>query len=330
MKTTFAAVGILVFLSFGCGHHSQPEPQPSLAGPVVTQPMSVRELGTRLDLAVVQSSPQMAELQGDGIRVRVFPEPASFVYIGDRPVVKTSGIVARGNEIYVPAEVETKLREKLPAPAAAAPGGGSGGSGRTANSPWTGQLPRIGQVRGILGRRVVIDAGHGGKDPGTHAKNGMREKDLTLAMASAVGNRLSQRGVKVLMTRRNDVFVELDERARLSNSFRTDLFVSIHADWNPAAWKEGHSIILPQSGDGRANLAARCISQAMVSAGSHSHIVRMDNRGLVVLKKTAGPSILIELGFLSNTTDAGQLGNAAFRQRLADAIALGIEDYLRR
>ena len=136
--------------------------------------------------------------------------------------------------------------------------------------------------------------------------------------------------MQVLLTRPNDKFVELDERARLANNFHADLFVSIHADWNPSSWKEGHSILLPQWNDTRATLAARCVSRAMQSAGSACHIIRRDTRGLIVLKKTKGPSILVEMGFLSNAEDARQLASGSYRGRLAEAIAAGIADYLAR
>ena len=164
MIRRIAAVGLLVAIASGCAEQARPaKPAPALRATAVYEPVSVHDLGGRLGMSVVQSGPRMAELRGQGAVVKVFPEPASWIYVNDRPVVKSGGIVSRGNVIYVPADVEGKVREKLPAAEAA-------------------QLPRIGQTpyRSPGGRRVVIDAGHGGKDPGTHARSGMREKDLTL------------------------------------------------------------------------------------------------------------------------------------------------------
>jgi len=177
----------------------------------------------------------------------------------------------------------------------------------------------------IIRGRVVIDPGHGGKDPGAQIP-GLNEESLNLAVSRAVARRLSERGVTVVLTRNSDVFIELADRAAAGS--HADLFVSIHADSNPSPDKIGHSIILPQSGDRRATEAGRYIDRQMAAAGSPSHIVRMDNRGLLVLRQARCPAILIELGFLSNRTEAARLASPAYQERLAQGIADGILTYL--
>jgi N-acetylmuramoyl-L-alanine amidase len=132
--------------------------------------------------------------------------------------------------------------------------------------------------------------------------------------------------VTVVMTRESDVFIDLYSRA--AASARADLFVAIHADANSDPQKFGHSILLPQSGDARAAQAGQCIDRDMVASGSPSHVVRVDNRGLIVLKEARCPALLVELGFLSNPREARRLDSAAYREHLAEGIANGICEYL--
>lgn len=175
--------------------------------------------------------------------------------------------------------------------------------------------------------RVILDPGHGGKDSGAEAGD-IVEKWLVLEVATAAADELRRRGVTVLMTRRNDTFVELEDRANAANNFRADLFVAIHADSNPSPLKLGHSILLPQSGNSRAGAAAQWLDRGLTAAGSPSYTIRQDNRGLYVLRHITCPAILLEMGFLSNPVEAGLLRNPAYRHLLSQAIAKGVIDYL--
>lgn len=177
--------------------------------------------------------------------------------------------------------------------------------------------------------RVVIDPGHGGKDPGAMITS-VQEKVINLAVGVAVAQQLKQQGVDVVMTRRTDVFIELADRAGMANEYGADLFVSIHSDFNPNPEKIGHSILLAQSGNPKAAVAAQLIDARMRAAGSPTCAVRRDDRGLVVLNRTTGPAILVELGFLSNRTEALRLRSADYQAALASGVAQGIVDYLSR
>jgi N-acetylmuramoyl-L-alanine amidase len=84
----------------------------------------------------------------------------------------------------------------------------------------------------LLSKRIVIDPGHGGKDPGAIARGGLQEKSLVLEIARGLRERLSQLGVQVVMTRSADIFVPLEGRAEIANKSRADLFISIHANAN--------------------------------------------------------------------------------------------------
>lgn len=120
-------------------------------------------------------------------------------------------------------------------------------------------LPR---VTGPAGRPlVVIDAGHGGHDPGASGADGTREKDLTLALARAIRDELLAGGrVRVALTREDDRFLVLDERAQVARGLKADLFISVHADSAPGSDASGATIYtLSEVASGRtaAALAAR-------------------------------------------------------------------------
>ena len=102
--------------------------------------------------------------------------------------------------------------------------------GATASAPATSGE---GEGSGRPVRRIVVDAGHGGLDPGAIGPTGVREKDVTLAISKRLERRLRKAGFEVLMTRTNDRYVALEERTAIANGKRGDLFVSIHANANP-------------------------------------------------------------------------------------------------
>jgi N-acetylmuramoyl-L-alanine amidase len=108
-------------------------------------------------------------------------------------------------------------------------------------------------------RRIVVDAGHGGYDPGAIGPSGVREKDVTLAMSRKLAQRLKQAGFEVVMTRSDDRYVALEERTAIANASKGDLFVSIHANANPRRNLAGvETWILNVADDRYANrLAAR-------------------------------------------------------------------------
>ena len=174
---------------------------------------------------------------------------------------------------------------------------------------------------------MIVDAGHGGHDPGTISASGIQEKNINLRVAAKVARLLEQRGIGVVMTRWQDQFIELEERSAIANRRGADLFVSIHADSAPSRSAQGFTVYVATAASTGAYRAAHAINQAMERTG-------MDNRGIReedyrVLVNTECPAALIELGYLSNPEDAAHLADDSFRDRLAEAIADGIEAYLR-
>lgn len=198
-------------------------------------------------------------------------------------------------------------------------------------------------------RTVVLDPGHGGHDRGARSRYGY-EKDFALDIALRVKQRLERRGIKVLMTRSSDVFIPLHERPRVANNTPDSIFVSIHfnaASSNPLA--RGFEIFsvaprgAPATNDSkfsirhlRAEPANVVDTHSTALAGSiyHSMLgnVPMEDRGLkharfAVIRLCTKPSVLVECGFVSNGPESALIGSAAWRQQVADSIAIGIESY---
>lgn len=166
---------------------------------------------------------------------------------------------------------------------------------------------------------VVIDAGHGGKDGGS-VWNGLIEKNLCLDVAKRVETALKTRGIKTVMTRRSDVFVELGQRARLANRVPASIFVSIHFNGSRITMISGGEVYYRSP---RGKSLASSISNAVKSrvTGGTRGIFHSDFK---VLRETSMPAVLVECGYISNKREAARCATPAHRQKLADAIVSGI------
>lgn len=178
-----------------------------------------------------------------------------------------------------------------------------------------------GQVRAASVRfsTVVIDAGHGGKDGGS-VKNHLIEKKLCLDVAKRVETGLKSSGLKVVMTRRSDVFVELEQRARLANRVPSSVFVSIHFNSSRRTSISGTEVYYRSV---RGKVIASAISRSFKSR------VLGGSRGIhygdfKVLRETQMPAVLVECGYISNKREALRCADPAHRQKLADAIVKGL------
>lgn len=180
-------------------------------------------------------------------------------------------------------------------------------------------------AKSIAGKIVIVDAGHGGKDPGTNG-NGVREKDFTLKMAKKVAEKLQAKGCRVIMTRSTDVFIELDARAAAADRYKCDLFVSIHADYIKKSEISGVTVLTGSKATQKSKVAA----QSILSALSASKIAYRGTRSqeLRVCDGHSRPAILIECGYVSNYQDATNLKNTWYQDKLATAIANGVANYL--
>ena len=182
------------------------------------------------------------------------------------------------------------------------------------------------QSDSLEGYTIVLDPGHGGKDPGAIALNGIYEKDLVSDTAVRVADELRNAGATVIVTRNGDYFVSLDNRASISNSYQTDAFVSLHYDSFPTIGVNG---VTTYFGNGSDRGLAQNIQSSLAST------VSLDNRGIMqrdfsVLRGTTAPSVLIELGFISNPNDLAIVQTAAYQNQVATAITDGLVDYFHR
>jgi N-acetylmuramoyl-L-alanine amidase len=169
---------------------------------------------------------------------------------------------------------------------------------------------------------VVVDAGHGGKDNGAFRRYGGAEKAATLDVATRLARKLRESQFRTVMTRSNDVFIPLDERAAISNSQKNAIFVSVHFNDSGRRGIRGfetyyHSPVARP-------LAYRIQQQLMTLPGASNRGVKTAN--FRVLRKAAYPAVLVECGFLSNRKEGAAARSASRRDDLADKIAEAIVD----
>jgi N-acetylmuramoyl-L-alanine amidase len=174
---------------------------------------------------------------------------------------------------------------------------------------------------------VVIDPGHGGRDPGAVGIGGLQEKQINTTISNRVQQQLQAAGITVLMTRSSDVFVDLDARAQYANRAGANLFVSIHANAISMSRPEVNGLETYYFSSGER--LARSIHSAVLRN------VSMRDRGVrtarfYVLRYTTMPSVLVETGFVTGAEDAARFRDPAAVNRIADGIARGILDYLGR
>lgn len=172
--------------------------------------------------------------------------------------------------------------------------------------------------------RVVIDPGHGGKDPGSSAF-GLVEKDLTLDLSKRIKERLEEKGVKAVLTREKDEFIELVDRAEIANGVPGSIFISIHFNGHRDRSIGGTETLYYPGSD-----SARELASYVQSELGRRLVTR--NRGfkperLKVLEATKCTAILVECGFITNRWEAQRCGAEWFRQIVAEEIVQGLLRY---
>jgi N-acetylmuramoyl-L-alanine amidase len=223
------------------------------------------------------------------------------------------------------------------------------------------------RVFGLKVGKVVIDPGHGGKDTGTIGPHGLREKDLVLDVAERLGQLVESRlGSQVVFTRTDDTFIPLEQRTAMANAEKADLFISIHANSSNATSATGVETYYFNFTTEKAALDLATRENATSESSIHDlndllqkavlkakveesrefaqkvqtslqvMSVKMNSRSrdrgvrkapFVVLIGATMPSILAEVGFVSNPRDENVLKKPEQRQKIADALMKGIEQY---
>jgi len=172
--------------------------------------------------------------------------------------------------------------------------------------------------------RIVVDAGHGGKDIGAN-RSGVYEKDLNLSLALMVRDALTAKGFKVYMTRSTDVFLPLPQITAITNQIHPDLFISIHhnASVNPALNGIETYYYTPQSIALARRVQEREINNVAVRDGG------VKQARFYVIHHTDVPAILCEVGYVSNPSELDDLQSIDRKSKTARAIADGVVDYLK-
>lgn len=197
-----------------------------------------------------------------------------------------------------------------------------------------------GSVRGRQGELcVVIDAGHGGEDPGKVGINGAKEKDINLEIAEKVKRYLESNGVRVEMTRESDDGLheagasnkkvqDMKKRIEKIEKIEPDIVVSIHQNSYPQEVIRGAQVFYyTGSGEGQ-ELAEEIQGQLIAKVDPENKRQVKANDSYYLLKKTKVPIVIVECGFLSNRAEAEKLCDPEYQDRVAWAVQLGIMRYL--
>lgn len=279
--------------------------------------ISVSRLANQLDLNVDKNNGSLARLSNAANSVTIFADPNGSVHVNGSQVGGMGDIYIDGDELTLPQPLLADIRRAMkPLPAKPLP-----------RKPVAFVAPPPPRSIG----KVVLDAGHGGKDPGANSATGVQEKQVVLAVTLLVAESLRDQGVTVVLTRKSDVFVELDDRVAIANRARPDLFVSIHADHAANRSANGFTVFAPRRTNttSSSHRAATRVNERMAMVTSNGRGVRRHTANLRVLENTRCPAILIELGFLSNRYEAASLATAAQQRRLAAAITQAVLTHLK-
>ncbi|MDQ0114855.1 N-acetylmuramoyl-L-alanine amidase family protein [Paenibacillus harenae] len=177
---------------------------------------------------------------------------------------------------------------------------------------------------GLPGYTILIDAGHGGKDPGAGGASGEEEKDFTLSLARKVYALLEQDPLyNPYMTRTDDTFIELEERSGYSNELGADAFLSIHGNTFQDSRVSGTETYYDAASSfPLANSIHRKLAGA---TGFPDRGVKQEQ--WKVLEGNESPAILMELGFMTNPEEEAQMLDEAWQDRVAGAIVEGLKEY---
>ena len=175
---------------------------------------------------------------------------------------------------------------------------------------------------------VVIDPGHGGLDPGAIGIGGIRETDVVLEVSKIVKKLLSEKGVKVRLTRKNEVDLDLPQRVSFANRLDSDIFVSIHANASRGKRRDINGLETFYFRGWRGRLLAKRIQKQILRVSPSSPDRGVKQGRFYVIKNTKMPAVLVEIGFLTGKIDARRLDKPAHRKRIAYAISKGILEYL--
>lgn len=189
------------------------------------------------------------------------------------------------------------------------------------------------------GKCVVLDAGHGGMDPGKIGVNGVQEKEINLEIALLVKEYLEAQDVQVVMTRESDGGLydenasnkkvqDMKRRIEIIEQTQPDLTISIHQNSYPEEYVKGAQVFY-YTGSAEGEKIAGLLQKSMVERlDPDNHRQMKANDSYYLLKKTSTPIAIVECGFLSNWEEAEKLCDESYREKVAWSIHIGILQYL--
>ncbi|KQC46193.1 N-acetylmuramoyl-L-alanine amidase [Geobacillus sp. Sah69] len=181
-----------------------------------------------------------------------------------------------------------------------------------------------GPVQALAGKTIVLDAGHGGKDGGAQSVDGIKEKELTLETAKLLKNKLQSYGARVVLTRSSDEYVPLSARVAAARLYQADAFISLHYD--SAADPDASGITIYYYD----RFADYELAQSF--QGLFRQLSALPFRGIAfgdyyVLRENEKPSVLLELGYLSNRSDAAVVATNGYQEAVTTAIVNAMRHY---
>lgn len=193
----------------------------------------------------------------------------------------------------------------------------------SAPSKTESDVKSVNKTPGLSGKTIILDAGHGGYDPGAATHSGIPEKELTMKTAQRLQQKLSAAGANVILTRAEDRYVTLDSRASASNNHQADAFISLHYDSSTDA---GASGVTAYYHHGNQHGLASTVNQVMNSSLS------LNNRGTRfgdyhVIRENSRPATLLELGYLSNPYEGQYVTTDSYQEVVSNSIYDGLQSY---
>lgn len=219
-------------------------------------------------------------------------------------------------------------------PGADAGGTSDSGAAETAGSAEAGDGKASGEEdKKAEGTLVILDSGHGGFDPGKIGINGALEKDVNLVLSQKIKKHLEDMGFRVIMTRENEDALadskveDLKTRVALINEKNPSIAVSIHQNSYSQESIHGAQVFYYTHSKG-GEQAAKILQEAMLEVDPENHRQAKANDTYYLLKKTKGTTVIVECGFLSNQREAGLLVTDDYQEKMAAAVAKGIQEYV--
>ncbi len=184
---------------------------------------------------------------------------------------------------------------------------------------------------------IVIDAGHGGHDPGKVSSNGIQEKDINLSIAQYLKSYLSAQDYIVYITRNHDEGLhdegasnkkssDMKNRISFFNEKKADLVISIHQNSYPDSFQHGAQTFFYEKSE-ESKLLATCIQNSLLQMDSSNTRKEKSTDSYYILKKSSMPAVIVECGFLSNPDETAKLTDPNYQKKLAYAISIGVSTY---